>query len=346
MIWIFVFLAPVLVLVGIVVYVWVRVYPAATQGAKKVAPLPPAVQSDRMIEGEPCQFETSDGLTLRGTYLPTDGSPRRGVLVFCHPLFAGRWGVADYLAALRRGGFDVFTFDFRNHGTSDKTENYNPRPNLTLFELDDLSAAIDYVAAREDADPQGVGLVGLSKGGAAALHVAASDTRVWAVVADSAFSVDWITSYYFRRYVGIFTPMAAAVVRKMPWFLYLLYARFIQARVARQLGVKTCDLLNVIDHVRQPVLLIHGGRDQYVPVEMAYTLKRRIGRLCKLWVVDKADHNEAVHRAAAKYEDRIVRFLAKHCPQATWSPATLPLSEPQVAQRADRPPATVSGAAS
>lgn len=342
MVWILVLLAPLVVLMGIVLYVWVRVYPAATQGAERVAPLPPGVKSDRSVEGEPCQFETSDGLTLRGTYLRTDCSQRRGVLVFCHPLFASRWAVTDYLATLRRGGFDVFTFDFRNHGTSDKTEGYNPRPNLTLFELDDLSAAINYVYSREDADPRGVGLIGLSKGGAAALHVSTTDDRVWAVIADSAFSVDWITSYFFRRYVGIFTPLAAGVVRKMPWFLYLVYARFIQWRVAKQLGVKTCDLLNVIDQVKLPVFLIQGARDQYVPVDMAHTLKRRIGKQCKLWVVDKANHNESFHRATAKYEDRIVRFLAKHCGHEEWSPATLSLGERPVTE----PPATVSGAAS
>ncbi|NIP86454.1 MAG: alpha/beta fold hydrolase, partial [Planctomycetales bacterium] len=326
--------------------VWVRFYPTATQGAARIAPLPPAVKSARQVEGEACEFQTRDGLTLRGTYLRTECEPRRGVIVFCHPLFASRWAVTDHLAALRRGGFDVFAFDFRNHGSSDKKEGYYPRPNLTRFEVDDLSAAIDYVSARHDADPRGVGLIGLSKGGAAALHLATTDDRVWAVVADSAFSVDWITSYYFRRYVGIFTPVAASVVRKMPWFLYLVYARFIQARVARQLGVKTCDLLYVLDRVQPPVFLIHGGQDQYVPVEMAHTLKRRIGRQCKLWIVERANHNEALHQATAKYEDRMVRFLAKHCGQDQWSPATLPLEERPLGRPATGQPTPVSGAAS
>ncbi|MGB6045031.1 MAG: alpha/beta fold hydrolase [Pirellulales bacterium] len=325
MMWFFVLLAPLAAVMGIVVYVWIRYYPAATQGAKRVAPLPPAPKCAKRADGESCEFETTDGVTLRGTYIACKRPQRLGVLVFCHPLFASRWAVSDHLDALRRGGFDVFTFDFRNHGTSDRTENYNPRPNLARHELADLTAAIDYVTSRPDADPNGVALMGMSKGGAAALHVATVDGRVWSVVADSAFSVDWVTAYYFRRYVGIFVPLLSAVVRKMPWFLYIGYARFIQARVARELGVDVSDLLDVVDNVKLPVFLIQGGRDQYVPVEMARTLKRRIGKQCKLWVVQKANHNESIHRAREKYEDRMVRFLVKNSGNEAWAPATLPI---------------------
>nr|NIP85040.1 hypothetical protein [Planctomycetales bacterium] len=43
--WIIFLLTPLVAVAGVVLYVWVRVYPTATQGAARIAPLPPAVKS-------------------------------------------------------------------------------------------------------------------------------------------------------------------------------------------------------------------------------------------------------------------------------------------------------------
>src|SRR5690242_16899352 len=69
-------------------------------------------------EGEHVRFKTADGLELGGTYLPARAPGRAGVLVFCHEFLSDRWSYQPYAERLRDLGFDVFTFDFRNHGTS------------------------------------------------------------------------------------------------------------------------------------------------------------------------------------------------------------------------------------
>ena len=43
---------------------------------------------------------------------------RAGVLVFCHEYLSDRWSFRPYADHLRDLGFDLFTFDFRNHGES------------------------------------------------------------------------------------------------------------------------------------------------------------------------------------------------------------------------------------
>ena len=69
-------------------------------------------------DGEEVRFTTSDGLELAGTYLPARSGSRAGVLVFCHEFLSDRWSYEPYADALRDLGFDIFTFDFRNHGAS------------------------------------------------------------------------------------------------------------------------------------------------------------------------------------------------------------------------------------
>ena len=77
-------------------------------------------------EGEEVRFTTADGLELTGTYLSARAGNRSCVLVFCHEFLSNRWSYHPYADALRDLGFDIFTFDFRNHGTSASDRRHQP----------------------------------------------------------------------------------------------------------------------------------------------------------------------------------------------------------------------------
>ena len=69
---------------------------------------------------------------------------------------------------------------------------YDTKVWLTEKEVHDVTAVIDHLCEREDADAQGIALLGLSLGGNAALAAAARRPKhVWAVVADGASDVSW-----------------------------------------------------------------------------------------------------------------------------------------------------------
>ncbi len=82
----------------------------------------------RTHDGEDVRFPTRNGLTLAGTYLKARTPKRSGVLVFCHEYLSNRWSVLPYLDHLRDHGFDLLTFDFRNHGESDQDPSLQPAP--------------------------------------------------------------------------------------------------------------------------------------------------------------------------------------------------------------------------
>ena len=105
--------------------------------------------------GEDVRFRTTDGLLLAGTYLRARTPTRAGVVVFCHEYLSDRWSFQPYADQLRDQGFDLFSFDFRNHGESPNDPVYKPLQWVTDHEVYDLQAALAYLRTRPDADPAG-----------------------------------------------------------------------------------------------------------------------------------------------------------------------------------------------
>ena len=102
-------------------------------------------------QGETVEFTTDDGLAAsaaatcgRGRY------EQAGVIVYCHEYLSDRWSYHPYLDHLRDLGFDIFTFDFRNHGESESEPGYEPMQWTSDREVRDLRAAlgVSAVAAR------------------------------------------------------------------------------------------------------------------------------------------------------------------------------------------------------
>lgn len=264
-----------------------------------------------LAEGEACEVPTTGGQTIRGTYLASLVPRRRGVIAFCHELTSDRRGATPYVEHLRQEGFDIFAFDFRNHGQSDAIPGYRPLHWLTRYELEDVQAVVDYLASRPDADPRGVGLIGISKGGTAALGVAARDPRVRAVVTDGAYASDSLQRHYFLRFAQIYVPWRWIWSRlpKLAMDAVSMWARVV---AGLRLGCKFVKIEPLARRVQQPVLMVHGQRDTMIPLDVARLLRDCLGGSSKLWVVPRARHNGAIVVSTAEYQRRLTRFFSRH----------------------------------
>src|SRR5262249_50463724 len=109
-----------------------------------------------------------DGLHLKGVYLKTPHL-RKGVILFGLEFGSNRWACVPYCDSLVANGYDVFTFESRNQGESDRQPGYDPLQWVTDYEVRDMRAALEYLKSRADADANGIGFFGISKGAAAAL---------------------------------------------------------------------------------------------------------------------------------------------------------------------------------
>ena len=255
---------------------------------------------------------TEDKLRLGATYFPTPRSKRKGVIIFCHELRGSRWSAIPYVRELRRWGFDVLTFDFRNHGNSDRLSSYEPLPWATSCELFDLRAAIDYCCTHRGAEGQ-LGLFGLSRGATSALCAAADDRRVMAVVADGFVPTERVQDYMVRRFMNIYVPRIPET-SKLATVCLPIFVKWVRLAIQWRQKRLLARPEQAVRRLRQPVLLIHGMRDAYVPFELVRAVYQLMPLSTRLWLVPKAKHNANVVVGGEAYQRRVVRFFDRYLP--------------------------------
>jgi pimeloyl-ACP methyl ester carboxylesterase len=285
-------------------------------------------------DDENVRFATRDGLMLAGTYFANRAGRRLGVIVFSHEFLGDRWSVLPYLDHLRELGFDLFSFDYRNHGQSDPDPNYQPLQWVTDHEVNDLRAALVYVRSRPDADLAGVGLFGVSRGGGTALCVASKDARVWGVATDGAFPTNGTMLAYIKRWSEIYVP-SNTVWQNMPKQVYSFLAWTARRRSQRRLSCRYPMVETAVARLApRPLFMIHGAKDTYIGPAIAKKLFRLAGNPKELWLVPKAKHNRCREIAGRAYYDRLADFFLANAPRVQ-SPT------PHASVRSDGEPSTV-----
>jgi dipeptidyl aminopeptidase/acylaminoacyl peptidase len=246
--------------------------------------------ADLGVPHESLETRTRDGLRLIAWYLPGT----RPAAVVVSGGHRGRAGdVLGISAALQRAGFHVVAYGWRGTPGSDPAQH-----TLGVYERRDLEAAIDAVTARVGDVP--VGLLGYSLGGAVSLVVAAEDPRVRAVCADSAFS----------------DPLAVLAdgVERVLRIPGAVLTAPVAALLARRTGARLSDfqpLAAVARIAPRPLLLIHGDRDDAVPLLHARRLFDAARDPRELWVVPGAGHVGAYFADRDQYLVRVRSFFER-----------------------------------
>jgi fermentation-respiration switch protein FrsA (DUF1100 family) len=240
------------------------------------------------VPHEAVSFQTDDGLTLRGWWLPQPQSDR--VIVG----FTGHRGAKHELlgigSGLWRAGNNVLLFDFRGRGDSDIAP-----LSLAHKELPDARAAIRY--ARERMPNGKIGVIGYSMGAAVALLVTAADPNIAAVVADSPFASirDVLENAYKLR-------------RLPPRFLLELSDVINRWRYGYQFeAVRPVDVVGQI--APRPLLVIHGTADSLIPAEQGQQVYDAAGEPKELWLVPDAIHCGAYFVDRPAYVERVAAFF-------------------------------------
>jgi pimeloyl-ACP methyl ester carboxylesterase len=119
--------------------------------------------------------------TREGWFFPGfRGAP---TIVLCHGYESSRGELLTLVSALQDHQYNVFTFDFAAHGANAGIS------TLGYRETDEVRAAIDVLAARNDIDPARFGVWGYNLGAYAVLREAESDKRIRALVLDSVYDL-------------------------------------------------------------------------------------------------------------------------------------------------------------
>ncbi len=297
-----------------VVYVIIRYSPIVARIFEE-KPLFLPLRVKPPTDGEAVQFRTRDGLTLVGTYLPTRTPSRAGVLIFCHEFLSNRWSVTPYLDHLRDHGFDLLTFDFRNHGESAHDPKYSPLQWVTDHEVRDLHAAIAYLKTRDDADPAGFGLFGVSRGGGTAICVAARESAVWGIVTDGAFPTRGTMLSYIHRWAEIYV-QSQWFWKIAPNLLFTFLAWTGRLRTQLRKGCRYENVERAVARLApRPWLAIHGQKDAYIGVAIAQKFFSCARDPKELWIVPLAKHNRCREKDPVGYATRLIEFFERCAPR-------------------------------
>lgn len=251
---------------------------------------------------------TSNGLKLQGRIYRQSQQPPQGVIVFCPEMEGDSTSASYYCEALLQAGFDLLAFDFRNQGQSESLAGYEPLHWLTEYEVEDAISAVRFARNQDDWANLPIGIVGISRGGGAALAAAARCSDVTCVAVEGAFSTDRLMEFYTLRWAALYIPQwsmnlfplwhvrgTLGLVRRISQFRR--HCRYV--RLERELSrIK-----------RKPVLLIQGARDSYVPKETFEDLIRFLPANSEFWIAPNANHNKARESATREYDQRMVEFF-------------------------------------
>ena len=251
--------------------------------------------ADHGLRYSDVSFPSRDGLRLRGWWLEASNSSPCVVMVHGekgHRAESGAMKILDLARDITGYGYNILMFDLRGHGESE-----GKRASAGYHETKDLLGAIDYVKQR---GIHKIGVIGFSMGAATALLTAANCKEIDAVVADSSFAdlADIVESEFSKR-------------SSLPKFFVPLI-RF----MARSMYGIDLSRLKPADAVRQlsalPILVIHGGQDETIPVKHAGELvSSSSSPHSRLWIVPEAQHVGCYQSRPEEYVNQVISFFQK-----------------------------------
>ena len=219
---------------------------------------------------EDLTIETEDGERLHAWWIPAAAERAAGHVLFCHGNGGNIGDRVLHAALLHRAGLDVLLFDYRGYGrsTGRASEEGTYR---------DARAARAALLDRREVDAARVLVVGESLGGAVAVALAHEAPPAGVVLVSTFTSVRDMARRHYP-----FVP-AAAVPDAYP-------------------------SLRLIRELRAPLLVLHGDRDDLVPLMYGQELYDAAPEPKRLHVLAGAGHNDLVERAGEEWAAAIADF--------------------------------------
>lgn len=249
----------------------------------------PVTAADLGRPYEEIELTTSDGLALKGWYVPS----RNGAAVIAFP---GRTGPVDHAGMLVRNGYGVLLLDRRGEGESEgdySARGWGGEP--------DLRAALDFLSARPDVDPKRIGGLGLSVGGELLLQTAANDPRLRAVVSEGAGQRSIKEQMH--------APDAPKALRWLsPTTVETAATMVLTGRRPPE------DLTELVERISPRAVLLIRAKNGNADEELNTVYLEQAGEPKALWTLPSGGHTGGLDEDPEGYERRVVGFFDKELP--------------------------------
>jgi uncharacterized protein len=214
-------------------------------------------------------IETEDGERLHGWWVPAR-SPPVGHVLLCHGNAGNVGDRVVHARSLSDAGLDVVLFDYRGYGRSSG----RPSEEGTYR---DARAALRALLAQPEVDPSRVLLLGESLGGAVALALALESPPAGLVLQSTFTNVREMARVHYP-----FIPQAVVP--------------------------DAYPSLERIGELRAPLLVMHGDRDDIVPLAHGRALFDAAPEPKRMHVFEGLGHNDLVTLAGASYGEVVAAW--------------------------------------
>ncbi len=205
--------------------------------------------SDLGLPEEQVWITNPRDIRLHGWFVSAGGSAP--AVIVLHGWGGNAAHMLDLAPAIHTAGLHSLFLDVRNHGLSE----HDDHVSMLRF-AEDLGTAVEYLRQRDDVTD--VAVIGHSVGAAASIYYASYHDDVSAVVAVASFA-----------HPGELMNESIQLPRPIKWAVL----RAIETMIGK--GFDVIAPRARVEHVSVPLLLVHGGQDDVVPVEDSYELARR-----------------------------------------------------------------------
>lgn len=238
----------------------------------------PATPAAWGLKFERIDFKSGDGTPLHGWFIPAKGKSAetaKGTVVFSHGNAGSIGHHLGFCAWLAEAAYNVIIYDYRGFGKSGGTVD---RRGM----IDDVKAAFDYAHRRPDIDTTRLVSYGHSLGGAQSITALGESPvkGLRAIVIDGAFAS------------------------------YQAMARIIGGQLGASL---VTDELAPKDFVKKltpiPLLVVHGARDEVVPVSQGRQLFETASEPKTWFEVKSGRHGTALSEDGGAYRKKMIAWL-------------------------------------
>jgi fermentation-respiration switch protein FrsA (DUF1100 family) len=255
--------------------------------------LPSESPADYNLPFEDVEVTNGDGMKLVGWFIPSENG---AVIIMQHGYKATRKEMLNEAEMMYRHGYGILLTTVRAH-------DFSEGENITLGinEMSDMEAWYQYLIAREDINPNQIGILGNSYGGMLAIQYASQNENIKAVVANSAFS-----------------SMQDTVATSVKYFTGLPEFPFVPLIVfwaEQNTGIKMeeIDTTKWIPLISpRPVFLMQGGADTVISPSSGQILYDAANEPKELWFDAELGHVDFDTERAEEYEARVVAFFDQY----------------------------------
>lgn len=248
-----------------------------------------------LTDVEKLWLTTEDSMNLEALYFP---SKNGAAIIYAHGFKSGRFGNLHLVtpAVLVKNGYGVLYTMRRAHGNSDG--------ELITFgkdELKDIEISYQYLISKREVNPEKIGIIGWSMGGALSIKYAAENANIKAVVSECAYDS-------FDNTLGV----SVVAFTGLPAFPF---ANIIKYFMERKLGfdIGEYDPINSIAQISpRPVFILTAGKDATVDPTGGQNLFDKAGEPVEYWYESEYKHNGFRTENLEEYEKRIVGFFDKY----------------------------------